>query len=177
MPQSFSRKIISPLPNPRASASADMFWIARSEARPVYGPEFTSLPYSMNAAPSDSGVSDLPSFGCTTIGIANPYLAANSKSRSSCAGTHITAPVPYSISTKFPTQIGIFSPLNGLRAYRPVKNPSFSAVALSPQSPQVLLDLGLAFDAGDQRGQRRMLRREDQPRRAIDRVHARRNHF
>ena len=41
------------------------------------------------------------------------------------------APVPYSISTKFPTQMGIFSPLKGLMAWRPVKKPSFSAVARS----------------------------------------------
>ena len=41
------------------------------------------------------------------------------------------APVPYSISTKLPTQIGIFSPLKGLVAYRPVKKPSFSIVARS----------------------------------------------
>ena len=39
--------------------------------------------------------------------------------------------VPYSVSTKFPTQIGIFSPLKGLVANRPVKNPSFSIVARS----------------------------------------------
>ena len=41
------------------------------------------------------------------------------------------APVPYSIRMKLPTQIGIFSPLKGLVAYRPVKKPSFSIVANS----------------------------------------------
>ncbi len=41
------------------------------------------------------------------------------------------APVPYSMSTKFPTQIGTFSPLKGLMASRPVKKPSFSIVARS----------------------------------------------
>ena len=98
------------------------------------------------------------------------YLVANSKSRSSCAGTHITAPVPYSISTKFPTQIGIFSPLNGLRAYRPVKNPSFSAVAMSAARVSRRRNLcnfssiaAWPSHARDQRGQQRMLRREDQP--------------
>ena len=30
-----------------------------------------------------------------TTGTGSPYLFANSKSRSSCAGTPITAPVPY----------------------------------------------------------------------------------
>ena len=35
-----------------------------------------------------------------------PYLRQNSKSRWSWAGTAMIAPVPYSISTKLPTQIG-----------------------------------------------------------------------
>ena len=61
----------------------------------------------------------------TTL-IGNPYLLANSKSRWSCAGTAITAPVPYSTSTKFATQIGTSWPENGFTARRPVSNPSFS---------------------------------------------------
>src|ERR1035437_2159845 len=77
MPQSFRRKMISPLPNPRASASAVIFSMAFSDVSPVYGPEFTDLPYSVNAASSDSGVSALSSFGWTTTGFAKPYLVAN----------------------------------------------------------------------------------------------------
>src|SRR6266436_6353467 len=48
------------------------------------------------------------------------------------------APVPYSISTKLATQIGISSPLKGLVAYRPVKKPSFSIVARSSAFSDVL---------------------------------------
>ena len=36
------------------------------------------------------------------------------------------APVPYSASTKFATQIGTCLPVNGLIAVRPVSKPSFS---------------------------------------------------
>jgi len=38
------------------------------------------------------------STGMTTTRICNPWACANSKSRSSCAGTPITAPLPYSAS-------------------------------------------------------------------------------
>ncbi len=41
----------------------------------------------------------------------------------------MTAPVPYSPSTKFATQIGTGWPVNGLIAVRPVSKPSFSIVA------------------------------------------------
>ena len=50
---------------------------------------------------------------------------AKSKSLSSCAGTAITAPVPYDAMTKFPLQIGIFSPVNGWIAYFPRGTPFF----------------------------------------------------
>ena len=59
----------------------------------------------------------------------SPYFFANSKSRWSCAGTLITAPVPYPESTKFATQTGTCSPVNGFRARSPVSMPSFSAAA------------------------------------------------
>src|SRR5882762_6146492 len=73
-------------------------------------------------APADpNAVSDLVSgvgtLGCTTTaGLGKPYFVANSKSRSSCAGTAMIAPVPYSMRTKLPTQMGSFSLLNGLMA-------------------------------------------------------------
>ncbi len=54
--------------------------------------------------------------GRTTTRIGSSYFRANSKSRSSCAGTAITAPVPYSPSTKLATQTGTCSPVNGLTA-------------------------------------------------------------
>ena len=56
------------------------------------------------------------STGRTTTRIGSAYFRANSKSRSSCAGTAITAPVPYSPSTKLATQTGTCSPVNGLTA-------------------------------------------------------------
>src|SRR5882762_9098903 len=73
-------------------------------------------PADPNALCADrvSGVSALGS--TTTTGLGKPYFVANSKSRSSCAGTAIIAPVPYSIRTKLPTQMGGFSLLKGLMA-------------------------------------------------------------
>src|SRR5215469_9947507 len=113
--------------------------MAASLLSPEYGPEFTLIPYSVNGSTGAAGVGalalkfpsalswslaaeELGSPGTTTTGTGSPNFVANSKSLSSCAGTAIIAPVPYSINTKFPTQMGIFSPLNGLIAYRPVKN-------------------------------------------------------
>ena len=58
------------------------------------------------ASVSASPVGISASAGLTTTRIGSSYLRANSKSRSSCAGTAITAPVPYSPSTKLATQIG-----------------------------------------------------------------------
>ena len=83
------------------------------------------MPSPSNAAAIVAGSSS-PSGGFTTTAIGSPYFFANSKSRWSCAGTAITAPVPYSISTKFAAQIGIFAPVSGFTAYAPVKTPSFS---------------------------------------------------
>src|SRR6202030_4872125 len=131
IPQSFNRNPVSHLPNPPASAPSDIRASASSVVSPLYDPEFTLFPYSVNASFNVSLLNIAPSFGCTTIGIASPYFVANSKSRSSCAGTHITAPVPYSISSKFPTHTGTSAPLNGFTAYRPVKNPTLSAVSNS----------------------------------------------
>ena len=46
----------------------------------------------------------------------SPYLFANSKSLWSWAGTHMIAPVPYSMRTKFATYMGILSPVRGFTA-------------------------------------------------------------
>ena len=51
-----------------------------------------------------------------TTRMGKPYFFANSKSRWSWAGTDMIAPVPYSISTKLPTQTGTFSLFSGLTA-------------------------------------------------------------
>ena len=59
----------------------------------------------------------------TTTVIGRLYFCANSKSRWSWPGTPITAPVPYSINTKFATQIGTALPVNGLIARAPGVEP------------------------------------------------------
>jgi len=58
--------------------------------------------------------------------MAMPYFFAKAKSRVSCAGTAMIAPVPYSMRTKFPTKSGTRSPLKGLTILIPVSIPSFS---------------------------------------------------
>ena len=114
--------------------------------------------------------------------IGRPYFGANSKSRSSCAGTAMTAPVPYSPSTKLATQMGTGSPVNGL-------------IADAAGVEAFLLDLaGQARDAilraepvacasrsaagsrrlGGEPLDQRVLGREQDEGRAVDRVDARR---
>src|SRR6266851_8361614 len=128
--------MVSARPNFVSSANADIFAIAVALSIPLYGPEFTLTPYSVNASPAIARPDGLEfgspstfsfelstSFGATTTRTGNPYFWQNSRSRWSCAGTAMIAPVPYSISTKFPTQIGVFSLLNGLIANRPVQKP------------------------------------------------------
>ncbi len=58
----------------------------------------------------------MPPSGWITTSMGSEYFRANSKSRWSCAGTAITAPVPYSPSTKLATQSGTARPVNGLTA-------------------------------------------------------------
>src|SRR5437879_3480928 len=83
MPQSFSRKIVSPRPNTFCSANAVIFAIASSGESPLYGPEFTSLPCmcSSNAVVIFSASNGSPSGGCTTTRTAKPYFLQNSRSR------------------------------------------------------------------------------------------------
>ena len=75
---------------PRSSSHSVMRCLADSESRSLKTSEFTSRPAPVKAAsPSQS-----PEAGAITCLMGKPYLRANSKSRSSCAGTLITAPVP-----------------------------------------------------------------------------------
>ena len=69
---------------------------ASSEGVPSNCPEFTSTPGSRYACVSGS---PSQSSGAITTGMGSPNSSANSKSRSSCAGTPMTAPVPYVAST------------------------------------------------------------------------------
>jgi hypothetical protein len=66
---------------------------------PVKSPELTrTSPSACETNASPAGISSPPG-GATTCWIGSPNLVAKSKSRWSCAGTAMTAPVPYSIST------------------------------------------------------------------------------
>ncbi len=116
MPQSFNRNWTVPSPMPRAFASAVIFARASSDGSPSQGPEFTMIPSFETASVSAATSGIPPSTGLTTTRIGRSYLRANSKSRSSCAGTAITAPVPYSPRTKLATQMGTCSFVNGLTA-------------------------------------------------------------
>src|ERR1043166_1831492 len=131
IPQSFRRKMISFFPKPFDSANAAIFSLACSVGKPLNSPELIEMPQSMNGATvptADAGLSS--DDAATTVRIGSLYFLQNSKSRSSCAGTAMIAPFPYSSNTKFPTQIGSLSPLKGFIAYLPVKNPSFSALEI-----------------------------------------------
>jgi hypothetical protein len=99
--------------------------IAFGTGRPLIGPESTATPLSSLNVNGTSGVS--PAAVLTTTRIGRLYWFANSKSRSSCAGTAMSAPVPYCGRTKLPSQIGISSFVNGLIAVLPVGRPSFPA--------------------------------------------------
>ena len=70
-----------------------------------------------------------------------PYLRANSQSRWSWPGTDITAPEPYSISTKLATHTGSASPVSGWVTVSPVGTPSFSRVAMSASAVFMLRHL------------------------------------
>jgi hypothetical protein len=57
-------------------------------------PDSDITPSSVKAFSMVSTASFPPSSGCMTTFIGMPYFFANSKSRWSCAGTLMTAPVP-----------------------------------------------------------------------------------
>ena len=61
-------------------------------ARPSYLPERTAKPGATKG--SDSGASVGGPSGLTTSTMGMPYALAKPKSRSSCAGTAMMAPVP-----------------------------------------------------------------------------------
>ena len=94
----------------------------------------------------------------------------------------MTAPVPYSPSTKFATQIGTCSPVNGLIATRPVSKPSFSTSPRQPRAAILRAGTGRAAprsaagsaDFGREALDQRVLGREQDEGRAVDRVDARR---
>ena len=88
------------------------------------------MPSPASASPA-KGVSASSAWAATTRMIGSAYLVENSKSRWSWPGTPMTAPVPYSISTKLAIHTGRSAPVNGCRTVSPVSKPSFSAVSSS----------------------------------------------
>src|SRR5882724_1261454 len=163
-PQSLSRKMVSFFPNCLDAANAAIFSFATSVRRPLNSPEFMLIPLPVNGSAGactdiedplskPDGGAAFASSAATTVRIGRLYFLQNSKSRSSCAGTAITAPVPYSSSTKFPTQIGSFSPLKGFTTNLPVKNPSFSAVATSSAFMDIDLSRANFFSASASTGE------------------------
>src|SRR6266705_3954361 len=162
-PQSLRRKMVSFFPKLFASAKAAIFSLAASVGRPLNWPELMLTPYSVKASvgsladiedPDAKPVSGIPADtdsidrdGATTARMGRLYFLQNSKSRSSCAGTAMTAPVPYSSRTKFPTQIGRFSSLKGFTTNLPVKKPSFSAVSTSSAFTDIDLSRANFFSA------------------------------
>ena len=94
MPQSFRRYWTVPSPMPRALAAAIIRCCASSVRSPLYSPESMLIPYSDIGSGGSGGSPVPPGSDATTRRIGRPYLVANSKSRSSCAGTAMMAPVP-----------------------------------------------------------------------------------
>ncbi len=68
-----------------------IFFFASGVGRPSSGPELMFTPSPVNAW---FGSTALPSAGAITWTIGMSNFFANSKSRSSCAGTAMIAPVP-----------------------------------------------------------------------------------
>ena len=104
---------------------------ARAESRPVNSPASTSTPGSLQAPASRSTAA--PSAGATARRTGRPWRRANSQSRWSWAGTDMTAPVPYSISTKLATHTGSAAPVSGWRATSPRSRPSRSRSGAPPE--------------------------------------------
>ena len=103
---------------------------ACSEGRPLNDPESARTPYSVKAFWAVAGSNESSSSeGRTTNRMGSSNFLANSKSRWSCAGTAITAPVPYPASTKLATHTGMVSLVKGFFTRMPVSMPSFSAAA------------------------------------------------
>ena len=94
MSQSRRRYCVSRFPQPFSSNHAPIFSIASGVGRPSNWPELHDRPSASVAAVifAGSGIGS-PSVRTTGI-IPSPYFLTKSKSRWSCAGTPIIAPVP-----------------------------------------------------------------------------------
>lgn len=89
---------------PRAASQSVIFALASttpSPSRPISSlVELMILAsYEANASSHSAGSADRPSDGSTTQRIGSSKARANAKSRLSCAGTAMIAPVPYPIRT------------------------------------------------------------------------------
>ena len=175
--QSRSRNVTAPSPFPCSSSQAITRSIDSGDRTPSNGPEFTITPSWSCASVIVAGSRCSPS-GWTTTRIGRSWARANSKSRWSWAGTPITAPVPYSISTYGATKTGIFSPFTGFTAWTPKGIPSRRVRLLAagqggrPQGLEHRLDLGLRASGLDELGDQRVLGREHEERDPPQRVGA-----
>ena len=97
--QSRSRKFTVASPRPSCSSQAATFAIEAGEGSPSNGPLSTITPSCGIASVIASGSIGSDPSGWITTRTGSPCCRANAKSRSSCAGTAMIAPVPYSIST------------------------------------------------------------------------------
>ena len=100
MSQSRSRKFTVRLAAALLVASqAATFAMEPGERSPSNGPLLTITPSCGMASVIASGSIASAPGGWITTRTGSPCCRANAKSRSSCAGTAMIAPVPYSIST------------------------------------------------------------------------------
>ena len=95
MPQSRSRYVIFLSPRPIAARSAATASTACAYGSSSYLTENTQRPRSLSAYHGcHASVENCSPSTAITCLIGSPYFFANAKSRSSCAGTPITAPSP-----------------------------------------------------------------------------------
>src|ERR1700685_1229688 len=93
IPQSRRRQVVCFSPRPRELKSDATASTAAWKFNPSYGPEFTQRPCSAYQGCHAFTEYLRPSTSMTVL-IGSLYFLANSKSRSSCAGTPMTAPSP-----------------------------------------------------------------------------------
>ena len=110
-------------PMPCSPSHPDTFAIDAGLGSPSNGPEWTITPSWSYASVIDAASRSSPG-GWIATRTSSPCSRANSKSRWSCAGTPITAPVPYSIKTYGATKTGTRSPFTGFTTWTPSRTPS-----------------------------------------------------
>ncbi len=97
--QSRSRKLTVPSPRPRCSSQALTRALAAGTSRPSRDSSpaaelMMRASFALNESSQAAGSVPRPSVGSTTQTIGSSKARANAKSRLSCAGTAMIAPVP-----------------------------------------------------------------------------------